>query len=260
MLGDFAKSPPAKLLTGKRETAGGTNEALVELDGARLATFNEPESMGVIQADVMKIMSGGRDKISARGLHEKQRTFQPTFKMFLACNVIPRMSENTEAVWRRVQVIHFPMKFCENPDPENPLEAKIDVDLSDTLPILAPYFASFLLPYLRSVRNSGLQKPVEVEHSTTSYRAECDLYADFWTDCMENHGNVRRTTLRSPAKQALRLWIKRRDLPTLSNQELIKYLDDKMKFYDTHKQINGESLKLYGYVGWSLKNEFRNED
>lgn len=166
MLGDFAKTPPAKLLTGKREAANATNDALLDLDCARLAAFNEPESSGIIQADVMKIMSGGRDKISVRGIYQKQRTILPTFKMFLACNVIPRMSEDTDAVWRRVQVVNFPMRFCDSPDPQNPFEGKKDVHLGDKIPLWAPFLASYLIPHLQKVQKFGLERPVEVLHST----------------------------------------------------------------------------------------------
>ena len=163
MLGDFAVTSPIELLTGKREASYATNPSMVELDGARLASFNEPSSTGVIHAETMKVLTGGRDKISARGNYEKQRTFVPTFKMLLACNVIPRMSEDTEAVWRRVQVVHFPMKFCDDPDPENPFEALIDVDLSGKIPLWAPFLPNYLLRYLRMLREDGLRKPAEVD-------------------------------------------------------------------------------------------------
>ena len=251
MLGDFAKSPSAKLLTGKREAAGSTNESLAELDGARLAAFNEPESMGVIQADVMKLLAGGRDKISARGLHEKQRTFQPTFKMFLACNVIPRMSEDTDAVWRRVQVIHFPMKFCEDPDPNNPLEALIDIDLSDKLETWAPYLASFLLTHLQAVRRTGLRKPREVEHSTRDYREDCDQYADFWTERMLYHGDPLKAVLRTEVMDSFADWLRTRRLPMPPTSVRKAYLDGKLKFRHTTHGKNKE--RIYGYIEWSIR-------
>ena len=115
------------------------------------------------------------------------------------------MSEDTLAVWRRVKVIHFPMKFCEEPNPENHFEALIDEDLGETkLPEWAPYLASYLLIYLKAIRKFGLKEPQEVEQATQNYRQDSDSYAEFWTDCMIHHGDPNRAVNRSAVKPVFR--------------------------------------------------------
>lgn len=253
MLGQFAATASTDLLTGKRESSHSSNESLMALEGARLATFNEPANMGVIQADTMKILSGGRDKVSARENYGKQVTFVPTFKLILACNTIPRMSEDSEAVWRRVQVIHFPMKFCDDPDLDNEFEAEIDLDLGDKIPTWAPYLASLLIEALKNLRKDGLQKPSEVEHSTLKYRQESDPYADFWTERMVYHGDPNRTVNKNLVKDKFKDWLKGQRHPSMKQNQINTYLDSKMKHVDTTRMINGTKTKLYGYVKWDIK-------
>ena len=257
MLGDFAVTAPVDMLTGKREASHACNESLVALDGARMAAFNEPSVSGVIQADTMKVLAGGRDKISARGLHEKQRTFIPVFKMFLACNVIPRMSEDTLAVWRRVKVINFPMKFCDDPDPENKFESLIDEDIGDTkLPEWAPYLASYLLIHLKALRKHGLKKPHEVECATRDYRQESDAYADFWTDCMVHHGDRNRAVNRTAVKAVFKDWLKRHRFPDMSYAQMKAYWDSRMTHMDTTRACG----KVKGYVEWDVKESLKTNE
>ena len=254
MLGDFAVTAPVDMLTGKREASHACNESLVALDGARMAAFNEPSVSGIIQADTMKVLAGGRDKISARGLHEKQRTFVPVFKMFLACNVIPRMSEDTLAVWRRVKVIHFPMKFCEDPNPDNQFEALIDEDLGDAkLPEWAPYLADYLLVHLKLLRRHGLKKPHEVERATLQYRQDSDQYSEFWTDCMVHHGDPNRAVNRSAVKPVFREWLRRHRFPDMSYSAMKGYWETRMTHVDTKRAC----IKVKGYAEWDVKEDFK---
>ena len=70
-MGSFYGTGATQLLTQKREKANETNEAIIDLIGKRLVVFNEPPNNEVIQADIIKIMSG-EDEMTARALHKKQ--------------------------------------------------------------------------------------------------------------------------------------------------------------------------------------------
>ena len=117
--------PYVWVLFQKREKANETNEAVMDLVGKRVVVFNESANNEVIHADMLKIISG-EDEMTVRGNYAKQTRFTPTFKAIIVCNDKPKMSEDSYAVWRRVRVVDWPMRFTENPDASRLREKQID--------------------------------------------------------------------------------------------------------------------------------------
>lgn len=177
-LGQFFITGATQLLTRKRENASETNEALMSLLKKRLATFVEPEKNEIIQASIIKQLSGC-DEITARGLHQKQQSVVPTFKSVLICNNIPKVSEDSYAVWRRIRIVDWPMTFKENPDPKNPHEALLDINFNLKVKHWAPYFLGCLVHWLKLYRKEGLKEPESVIAHTRAYQEENDEYLEF---------------------------------------------------------------------------------
>jgi P4 family phage/plasmid primase-like protien len=177
-LGSFYGTGATQLLTQKREKANETNEALMDLIGKRLAVFNEPANNEIIQADTLKILSG-EDEMTVRGNYAKQTKFTPTFKTFMVCNDRPKMSEDSYAVWRRVRVINWPVRFTEAPQPGNPHELVLDPLLDEKAKRWPPYFAGLMVYWLKLYRAEGLIEPECVVQHTRQYEEEHDQWKEF---------------------------------------------------------------------------------
>ena len=183
-LGDYYQAVSPALLTRRREDANQSNEALMALRKARLAVAQEAEEKDVIQAGIVKAITG-QDTLTARENYGKQVKFRPTFKTFFVCNEIPCLSESTLAIWRRVKVIHFITLFMENPDPNNPNHRLIDYNIDVKLKSAAPYFLAILIHYYRKFRSEGLQQPLVVTERTKLYQSTLDVCKEFLDECLE---------------------------------------------------------------------------
>ena len=178
-LGDFVSTTRVTLLTGKSESANGSEEPLAKLESKRLALFNEPSGSSTIQADVIKRLVGGTDKISTRKNFSSECEFVPVFTPILACNTIPKISEDTYAIWRRIRVVHFPVLFCDDPDPDNEFEKLSDEALPERMNSWPPFMAGYLIHWLKILREEGLRSPDAVQNSSNEYKDENDAYKDF---------------------------------------------------------------------------------
>jgi P4 family phage/plasmid primase-like protien len=178
-LGPYFQSMNPTFLTRRREEASSANEALMSLIKTRMVVFQEPEARDTLQAAVIKAITGG-DTLTTRGNYGKQVKIRPTWKSFIVTNDIPMISETTtDAIWRRLRVILFPVKFVDHPDPNNPLEKKRDAKLDDKLTRAAPYFISILLHYFTRFKVEGLALPSEVDKATQKYQSDTDAVKTF---------------------------------------------------------------------------------
>ena len=177
-LGDYYQPLPPALLTRKREDANQANEALMVLQKARCAVAQEAESSEVIQSGTMKALTG-QDTLSGRQNYGRQVKLKPKAKFFLVVNDIPRISENTMAVWRRVKVIDFPMHFVESPDPALAHQRQVDYSLDKKLKEAARYFIPILIHYYQKYVREGLREPQSVSKVTECYKDSNDVVKSF---------------------------------------------------------------------------------
>lgn len=175
-LGDHFGAAPAALLTRRREDANQANEALSQLQKARVAVFSEGSAAEVIQVNTVKLFTG-EDAISTRGLHEKQQRWRPVFKCFLVCNDIPKIDDNSWAGWRRFKVVSFEVQFVDEPQLKH--ERKKDPEVGKRLAKCTGAFAGILVEYLRRFKVSGLKESEQVIKATQSYQTDNDLMEEF---------------------------------------------------------------------------------
>jgi phage/plasmid-associated DNA primase len=169
--GKFYAAPEPTLLTKPREKANEANEALKDLIGKRIAIISEPDKRDRLIASNLKKFTGG-DTITVRGLHEKSQQIKMGMKFFMLCNSIPLLDDCKEAEIRRLCVINFPTRFCENPT--KPTEKKIDITVSEQLKLCKSEFFKLLLGYLveyKDIAKSGNKKtkPKEVTKQLDNY-------------------------------------------------------------------------------------------
>ena len=181
-MGDYSCVSPVTLVTTKRESANSANSALANIRNKRAVIMQEPESNEMIQAGVMKALTGG-DRISTRELHSSQMEFKPHAKFFMCCNKIPAISDLDGGVTRRLKISEFVSRFVDNPDLTAIIngiyEFKIDKDLKSKLDNYKSVFMSILLDYYKIYKIEGLRPPGPVLQVTQKYENDNNIIKQF---------------------------------------------------------------------------------
>ena len=183
-IGMYAIKFPITLITGKRAASNACTPEIVQSKGKRFGYFEEPEENERINAGLLKEFTGG-DKIKARALHKEPIEFKPQFKLALLCNEMPEVPPNDSGTWRRMEVIEFKSRFCENPKESH--EFPIDKYLSEKLKNWKELFIALLLDvYYEKYKKDGIKVPSEIIKFTLEYQKQCDLYTDFICENLED--------------------------------------------------------------------------
>jgi P4 family phage/plasmid primase-like protien len=185
-LGDYYDDYDTTFLTRKKGNSSQASPDLIKLKGKRCAAGEETEENEALLLGFMKTITGGNN-ITGRDLFQTSReiiTFIPQFKIFLLSNHLPLITSNDNGTWRRIRVIHFGSKFCDNPDPNKPNEYKLDNNLKNVLHEWAPSFMSYLIHiYITKYKKLDcIIEPSEVIKSTNDYKNDNDIYNEYVTE------------------------------------------------------------------------------
>jgi P4 family phage/plasmid primase-like protien len=176
--GDYCIKFPITLLTQKRAASNAATPEVARSRGKRFASLQEPSEDEKLNIGLMKELSGG-DRIQARGLFKEPVEFYPQFKMLLLCNHLPCVPSDDGGTWRRIRVVEFTSRFCENPRPDLPNEFPIDYELQDKLPAWREHFMALLIHYYDRYQTEGVKEPEAVLKVTREYRENNDHLARF---------------------------------------------------------------------------------
>jgi P4 family phage/plasmid primase-like protien len=181
-LGDYATSVDVSLLTNKRANASNASPDVVRLRGKRLFTFQEPEHDDKLRTGILKQFTGG-DTIVARELFKAPVTFKLQGTMLMCCNDLPVVTSYDGGTWRRIRVVEFKSRFCDNPVKDN--EYKIDPIIKYKIKEWRPYFMSILIHWYNRYLYEGMDEPDEVKKATTKYKVDNDKFNEFFDQCLE---------------------------------------------------------------------------
>lgn len=135
VLGEYFCEINAETFTKAPKSANATSE-LYKTKGCRVVFFNEPENDGdnKLQVSLMKKMADGyKGTLKARGLYAEMMEFPIFFRVEGCCNNKPTLSSVDEGIGRRVRVVHYPVKFINNPDPDNKYQALLNLEMGTVL-------------------------------------------------------------------------------------------------------------------------------
>jgi len=178
-VGDYYCILPIALLTQKRAASNSAQSELERTKGRRFAVMQEPSEQDKINIGFMKELSGN-DRIMTRGLYKEPTEFKPQFKMILTCNELPEVPSDDGGTWRRIRVVEFTSKFCENP--KKPNEFAMDLELSDKFDRWTEPFLSMLIERHKYINPNAIPEPMEVRIATESYKNNNDIIGQFITD------------------------------------------------------------------------------
>ena len=160
------QAPSRMLMTGAADEHACE---LAALYGKRLAVASETEAGRKLKTALVKGLTGDA-KITARRMRENFWTFDRTAKIWLVTNHKPRVTDESEGIWRRLKLIPFNATF---------LGKRADPLL---MPKLRGEYAGILAWAVRGCldwQRQGLGDPPAVEHATKGYRAEEDRVGAF---------------------------------------------------------------------------------
>jgi putative DNA primase/helicase len=166
---DYSGSPPRELFAMPKNGSERHPTQLMTLQGKRLMMASESDSGCQLNEALIKYLTGG-DRITARGMYENFGSFDPTHKLLLSTNYKPEVHGGDHAIWRRLKLIPFVVKFEG---------AGKDPDLLDKLKAEAEGILAWLVEGYKEWQQHGLQEPACVQLATQEYKAEMDRVGIF---------------------------------------------------------------------------------
>lgn len=189
-LGDYCTGCDISLLTNPRAISSSASPDVIRLKGKRLVSFAEPEYRDTLKTGLIKVFSGG-DTVIARELYKAPISFKLQASMFMCCNDLPAINSVDGGTMRRLRVINFTSRFCDNPIKTN--EFKIDPSIKTKIRNWRPYFMSILIHYYgiyqEEIKNGSINEPDEVKIATNKYKAENDKFDEYINESIKEDSN-----------------------------------------------------------------------
>jgi putative DNA primase/helicase len=172
-MGDYAADvQPETFLRGRG--VGSTRDDLIRLEHVRLAIVPEADRGTRMHEGLLKAWVSG-ETITVRGVYQRDREIRPTAKLCYHTNFLPRMSDDDDAVWRRVVIWPFDHR-PEEPDPQ--VKAELHDPAKSGAAILA-----WLVEGCLAWQRHGLGTPPLVHEATRGMRLSMDPLSDFFDEC-----------------------------------------------------------------------------
>lgn len=147
-LGDYAGAAPREMLL--LPPRGGTKAPtdLVTLIGRRMVWASEPGLGRVVDAELVKALSGG-DRIVVKRLYHEPEEVRPNAKITFLANDLRVLQTMDAAAWWRAQVLEWPVSFA----------GREDHRLSETLREEAPQILGQIIRWAVAYDREGLGAP-----------------------------------------------------------------------------------------------------
>jgi putative DNA primase/helicase len=165
-LGDYAHAADPELFM-LRHNAHPVGE--MDLLGRRLIVVSESREDRQLDEAKVKRLTGG-DPINARYMHKNPVVFTPSHLPLLITNHLPKVSDDSPAIWSRLRVIPFDVFIPENEQ---------DTDLADTLQAEADAVLTWALTGWLEYQKRRLDAPPAVVAATDSYKQDSDSVGQF---------------------------------------------------------------------------------
>jgi len=168
---DYACAAPRDLLMARKGESHPTE--LADLFGKRFVVAQETEAGRRLAESLVKQLTGG-DTIKARRMREDFWEFQPTHKVALVTNHKPRVRGTDHAIWRRLRLVPFNVRFEGD---------RKDKNLPDKLRAERAGILAWVVRGAVDWYREGLTDPEAVKVATAAYRSESDVIGKFLNDC-----------------------------------------------------------------------------
>jgi P4 family phage/plasmid primase-like protien len=190
-LGEYYYQPDVKIFTCKRTSSSAASPDIAGTKGKRLVWASEPEESDKFQVGVLKNWSGG-DKVQARELFKDFIEFVTQFQIVIAMNHLTGLSAIDGGITRRMRIVKFPLKFCNDPMPNTNQRQVVDQlqKRFETDPLFGEHFMSMLVErYVTRVHEKKVHVPQEVLQLSQDYLDGNNTVKKFMQDYVVTTGN-----------------------------------------------------------------------
>jgi putative DNA primase/helicase len=172
ILGDYSATAEFSSFTLKHNEGQGANNDIADLAGTRLVLASESNKGKRLNEALIKKLTGDRT-MKARHLYKDYFEFPVTFKIWMATNYLPTITDDTDGTWRRLKLIPFQAQFKGE---------AADRHLYDKLIAEAPGILNWCLEGFRMWKSEGLGTCSDVEYKTEEFREDLDQITEFLED------------------------------------------------------------------------------
>lgn len=171
LLGDYAIN--TRFDTFERKFNKQSNE-IARLNNSRLVTAIESGDTKRLDSELLKEITGG-DRVTARKLYHESFDFSPQFKLWLASNSLPTVTDTSLGFWRRVQILVLSEIF---------IGKKADLDLVNKLKSEMSGILNWAIYGFEQYAKKGLNPPKKVTNAVDEYRSDSDIVSKFVAECV----------------------------------------------------------------------------
>jgi putative DNA primase/helicase len=205
-LGDYAKVfAPEVLMESKGERHP---TELAQFRGVRFALTSEPGSNATWNDSRLKYLTGDAT-ISARVMHGDPFTFTRTHKTMVLGNHMPRLTDVTHAIRRRVQMVPFRAVFEQGPGAG--MRERLKAEAGGAI-------LAWIVDGARLWAAAGTAPPPVVTELTADYLSEQDVVGQWLTERCER--NAKAFELSSALHRDYTAWCERNGMRPKSNVAL----------------------------------------
>jgi len=169
LLGDYAANTSFQTFLSSQYDSSKIPNDVAALVSKRLVTALELKENARINEERIKSMTGG-DPINARFLHREWFTYTPEYKIWLAVNHKPKVSDTTYSFWRRIRLIPFKAVFEKD---------RADLELTEKLLKELPGILNWAIEGCLKWQKEGLKSPDSVTNATNEYQSEMNIVRQF---------------------------------------------------------------------------------
>ena len=197
------------------ERPTGIRQKLPTCTVSGLVVAQETEQSHKLNEALVKQLTGG-DPLKGRRMNEDFWEFNPTHKLVLCTNHKPRVSGSDHAIWRRIKLIPFTVRFDGD---------RRDKSMPDKLKAERQGILAWIVRGAVQWAAEGLHDPETVRIATAEYQSSEDVIGRFAAErCITGDGEVRAKDLRdkleewcalegfdTPSSRAVGEWIEQHD-------------------------------------------------
>lgn len=173
VLGMYAMAAPSSMLVNRKQDA--IPNDIARLKGARFVTAAETRTGAQLAVDLIKQMTGG-DTMTVRFMRAEWFDFTPEFKLWLATNHAPRVTDFGDAIWNRLRLVPFDVKIPK--EEQIPRDRFIAEMVEEAAGIMR-----WAIDGCLSWQEIGLKPPASVVLATEAYRDDQDVFLEFLEEC-----------------------------------------------------------------------------
>jgi putative DNA primase/helicase len=211
LLGEYASETSFATFSAKRNDAAiNPRDGLAALRGARFVKASESGEAKRFDDALLKAVTGG-DAVRTANMYEQDFSYVPQFKIWLASNHEPQVTDVSDGLWRRMYRINFEHQVAE---------AKQDIHLPAKLEQELPGILNWALAGLRDYRSGGMQMPVAVASAVAQYRHDQNPLREFFEAKYDLTGNPTDEVVGTELLQQFNGWAKAMRTRALSSNAL----------------------------------------